>query len=87
MRDAEKTEENLWEIMAREIAGNPHAEAIIGAFQPLLLARRRLLAAEKWPAVTLTGFDPARFGAGIPLLRQVQFFSAADPWGEIADAA
>ena len=85
MRDAEKTEENLWEIMAREIAGNPHAEAIIGAFQPLLLARRRLLAAEKWPAVTLTGFDPARFGAGIPLLRQVQFFSAADPWGEMTD--
>jgi len=85
MRNAEKTEENLREIMAREIAGNPHAGAIIGAFQPLLLARRRLLAAEKWPAVTLTGFDPARFGAGIPLLRQVQFFSAADPWGEIAD--
>ena len=81
MRDAEKTEENLWEIMAREIAGNPHAEAIIGAFQPLLLARRRLLAAEKWPAVTLTGFDPAVSALAFRCSARCNFFPLPIPGG------
>ncbi|MDI9569534.1 MAG: formate dehydrogenase accessory protein FdhE [Pseudomonadota bacterium] len=86
MRNEKKTEESLRGIMAREITGNPHAGAIIEAFRPLLLARARLLANEKWPAVTLTGFDPTRFGAGIPLSRQAQLFFAADPWEDMTEA-
>jgi len=86
MAKDEKMEETLREIMEREIAGNPHAGEIIGAFRPLLLARTRFLANGKWQPLELQGFDPLRFDAGVPLIRQVQFFSAADPRGEMVDA-
>jgi len=86
MTIGERTAETLLEIMAREIARNPHAGEIIGAFQPLLLARKRFLAAEKWQPMDLTGFDPHRFGAGVALLQQLQFFSPDDPWEEMAAA-
>ncbi len=86
MTTEEKTAESLREIMEREIARNPHAGAIIGAFRPLLLARQRFLAAEKRQPMDLAGFDPHRFSTGVPLIRQGQFFSADDPWQEMAAA-
>ena len=83
MRGESGSIETLREIIDREEERHPHNTALLEAFRPLILGRRRIL--EELPSgkVNPIAFDEARFRSGVPVMMQQDLFWEDDPWKEV----
>ena len=73
-------------IIDREIERHPHNRALIEAFRPVLIARKRLLGRLDAGEAEPFAWDEARFRGGVSLGAQHPLFREDDPWEEIARA-
>lgn len=78
--------ENLGAVIDREIAKNPHNTEILNAFRPVMLARNRVGSQIRLNSIPTVEFDPVRFSAGVPLIRQHAMFLPDDPWEDMLAA-
>ena len=75
--------EILGAIIDREIVKNPHNSEILNAFRPVMLARDHIRLQIRLKSIPSTEFDPVRFSAGVPLIRQHAMFLPDDPWEDL----
>jgi len=71
-------------IIDREIERHPHNRALIEAFRPVLVERKRLLGRMKAGEGETFAWDETRFRGGVPLGAQWPLFREDDPWEEIS---
>jgi FdhE protein len=74
----------LEEALAELIEKKPYSKDVLGAFRPIMAARKRLIERLELAQIEQVQVDEIRFRGGVSLIRQCALFFPDDPWQEIA---
>lgn len=72
------------QILDRAIEQNPHSSELLKAFGPIITRQRQLTASIDLPKLDYSTIDKEKLKAGVPIIQQINLFSSADPFNEIA---
>lgn len=72
------------QILDRAIEQNPHSSELLKAFGPIITRQRQLTASIDLPKLDYSNIDKGKLKAGVPIIQQINLFSSADPFKEIA---
>ncbi len=72
------------QILDRAIEQNPHSSELLKAFGLIIARQRQLTASIDLPKLDYSAIDKGKLKAGVPIIQQINLFSSADPFKEIA---
>lgn len=72
------------QILDRAIEQNPHSSELLKAFGLIIARQRQLTASIDLPKLDYSNIDKGKLKAGVPIIQQINLFSSADPFKEIA---